>query len=239
MVTMKDIAKQCGVSVSTVSRVLSGNELISPDTTRLVMEAAEKLGYMPDVTARTLKTNRSDMIGILYDMMLTHPYFSGIIEAVRKHAEEAGFDVLFLSRVRRNGRMDYTETALSRRMDGIVVIYADVESESVEKLARGNIPVVSIDVYEGQNSAIFSDYRQGTRELTEFSFSRGHRRIALIHGEMGYQTRERLEGFYEAMMDHGLEVNREYIRQGAFNNPERCAARRKHCFPCRFRRPAS
>ncbi len=224
MVTMKDIAKQCGVSVSTVSRVLSGNELISPDTTRLVMEAAEKLGYMPDVTARTLKTNRSDMIGILYDMMLTHPYFSGIIEAVRKHAEEAGFDVLFLSRVRRNGRMDYTETALSRRMDGIVVIYADVESESVEKLARGNIPVVSIDVYEGQNSAIFSDYRLGTRELTEFSFSRGHRRIALIHGEMGYQTRERLEGFYEAMRDHGLAVNREYIRQGAFNNPERCAA---------------
>jgi len=224
MVTMKDIAKQCGVSVSTVSRVLSGNDLISPDTSRLVTEAAEKLGYMPDVTARTLKTNRSDMIGILYDMMLTHPYFSGIIEAVRKHAEEAGFDVLFLSRVRRNGRMDYTETALSRRMDGIVVIYADVESESVEKLARGNIPVVSIDVYEGQNSAIFSDYRQGTRELAEYSFSKGHRRIALIHGEMGYQTRERLEGFHEAMRDYGLAVNREYIRQGAFNNPERCAA---------------
>ena len=207
MVTMKDIAKQCGVSVSTVSRVLSGNDLISPDTSRLVMEAAEKLGYMPDVTARTLKTNRSDMIGILYDMMLTHPYFSGIIEAVRKHAEEAGFDVLFLSRVKRDGRMDYTETALSRRMDGIVVIYADVESESVEKLARGNIPVVSIDVYEGQNSAIFSDYRQGTRELAEYSFSKGHRRIALIHGEMGYQTRERLEGFHEAMRDYGLAVN--------------------------------
>ena len=224
MVTMKDIAQRCGVSVSTVSRVLSGNELIGPETTRAVLQTAEEMGYMPDVTARTLKTNRSDMIGILYDMMLTHPYFSGIIEAVRKHAEEAGFDVLLLSRVKRDGRMDYTETALSRRMDGIVVIYAEVGNESVDKLARGNIPVVSIDVREGRNSAVFSDYREGTRKLMDFAVSRGHRRIALIHGEMGYQTRERLEGFREAVRDHGLTMPDNYIRPSSFNNPERCAA---------------
>ena len=224
MVTMKDIAQQCGVSVSTVSRVLSGNALISPETAKAVMKTANMLGYMPDMTAKTLKTNRSDMIGILYDMMLTHPYFSGIIEAVRKHAEEAGFDVLLLSRVKRDGRMGYTETALSRRMDGIIVIYAEVGNESADRLARGNIPIVAIDVYEGQNSAVVSDYRQGTRELTDYAVSRGHRRIALIHGEMGYQTRERMEGFREAMEAHGLAVPEAYIRAGAFNNPERCAA---------------
>ncbi len=223
MGTMKDIARQCGVSVSTVSRVLSGNPLISPATTRLVMEAAEKMGYMPDVTARTLKTNRSDMIGILYDMALTHPFFSGVVDAVRSSAEEAGFDVLLLSRVKRNGRMGFTETSLSRRMDGIVVIYADVSSENVRKLANGNIPIVSIDVYDGQTGAVLSDYREGTRKLTEYVISRGHRRIALIHGQMGYATRERLEGFRGAMADHGLDLPAEYIRAGAFNHPEKCA----------------
>lgn len=223
MVTMKDIAQRCGVSVSTVSRVLSGNDLISPDTSRLVMDAAESLGYMPDVTARTLKTNRSDMIGILFDSHLTHPFFSGVIDSVRNHAEEAGFDVLLLSRVKRDGRMDYTETALSRRMDGIVVIYANVGNEGVEKLTKGNIPVIAIDTYDGGCSMVFSDYRQGTGELTDFAISRGHRRIALIHGEMGYATKERLAGFREAMRTHGLTIPEEYIRAGAFNNPEICA----------------
>ena len=223
MVTMKDIAQQCGVSVSTVSRVLSGNELISPETAALVTEAAQKMGYRPDVTARTLKTNRSDMIGILYDAPMTHPFFSEVIDSVRLRAEEAGFDVLLLSRVKRNGRMDYTETALSRRMDGIVVIYANVESENVRKLAKGNIPVISVDVYEGQTSAVLSDYREGTRSLTEYALSRGHRRIALIHGEMGYATKERLEGFRTAMKAWGLEVPEEYIRAGTFNSPEECA----------------
>lgn len=223
MVTMKDIARKCGVSVSTVSRVLSGNELISPDTSRLVMKAAESLGYRPDVTARTLKTNRSDMIGILFDSHLTHPYFSGVIDSVRNHAEEAGFDVLLLSRVKRDGRMDYTETALSRRMDGIVVIYTHVGNEGIEKLTRGNIPVVAVDTYDGGCSMVLSDYRQGTAELVDCAVSHGHRRIALIHGEMGYATRERLAGFREAMSTHGLTIPEAYIRAGAYNHPEICA----------------
>ena len=220
---MKDIAGMCGVSVSTVSRVLSGNELISPETARLVTEAAEKMGYRPDMTARTLKTNRSDMIGILYDAPMTHPFFSGVIDAVRTRAEEAGFDVLLLSRVERNGRMDYTETAMSRRMDGIVVIYANAESENVRKLTKGTIPVISIDMYEGQTSNVFSDYREGTRKLTEYAVSKGHRRIALIHGEMGYATQERLEGFRAEMKARGLKLPEAYIRASSFNNPEECA----------------
>ncbi len=224
MVTMKDIAQKCGVSVSTVSRVLSRNELISPETSRLVMETAEEMGYMPDMTARTLKTNRSDMIGIVYDMKLTHPFFSGIIDAIRTRAEEAGFDVLLLSRVKQNGRMGYTEMALSRRMDGIIVVYARMENESVRKLMNGSIPVVSVDVYDGKTSVVFSDYREGTRKLTEYAISMGHRRIALIHGEMGYATRERLEGFREVMAAHGLAIPPEVIRAGVFNHPVECAA---------------
>lgn len=224
MVTMKDIAQKCGVSVSTVSRVLSGNELISPETSRLVTKTAEEMGYMPDMTARTLKTNRSDMIGILYDMKLTHPFFSGVIDAIRTRAEEAGFDVLLLSRVKHGGRMGYTEMALSRRMDGIIVVYARVENENVRKLMNGSIPVVSIDVYDGKTSVVFSDYREGTRQLTEYAISMGHKRIALIHGEMGYATKERLVGYREVMAAHGLEVPPEMIRAGAFNHPEECAA---------------
>ena len=223
MVTMKDIARHCGVSVSTVSRVLSGNELISPDTSRKVLDAAKSMGYTPDIIARTLKTNRSDMIGIVFDNHLNHPFFSGIIDSVRIHAEKAGLDVLLLARVRRNGRIDYTETSLSRRMDGIVVVYANVGSESVRKLTKGNIPVVSVDLSEPEASNVFSDYRQGTEELTNWAVNRGHRRIAFIHGEIGYATNERLQGFRDALKSHKLEIPDQYICPGAFNSPELCA----------------
>lgn len=223
MVTMKDIARRCGVSVSTVSRVLSGNVLISPDTSRKVLDAAKSMGYTPDMIARTLKTNRSDMIGIVFDNHLNHPFFSGIIESVRIHAEEAGLDVLLLARVKRNGRIDYTGTSLSRRMDGIVVVYANVGSESVRKLTKGNIPVVSVDLSEPETSNVFSDYRQGTEELTNWAVSRGHRQIAFIHGEIGYATKERLQGFRDALKSHQLVIPDQYICPGAFNSPELCA----------------
>ena len=78
-------------------------------------------------------------------------------------------------------------------------------------------------MYEGQTSAVLSDYREGTRRLTEYAVSRGHRRVALIHGQMGYATQERMEGFRTAMKAGGLEVPEEYIRASAFNNPEECA----------------
>ena len=224
MVTMKDVAKRCNVSVSTVSRVLSGDERITPDTCRLVMKAAEELGYTPDFTARSLKTNRSDMIGILFDSRLTHPYFSRVIDSIRVHAEANGFDVLFLSRVKRNDRMGYTETALSRRMDGVLVVYADVESENVERLTRGHIPVISIDAEEESAPSVRSNYRQATEEMIDWIAARGHRRIAFIHGEMGYATAERLEGYRQAMRKHGFQVPETYLRAGAFNHPESCAA---------------
>lgn len=223
MVTMKDIARKCGVSVSTVSRVLSGNELISPDTSRKVLDAARSMGYTPDMIARTLKTNRSDMIGIVFDNHLNHPFFSSVIDSVRIHAEEAGFDVLLLARVKRDGRIDYTETTLSRRMDGIVVVYANVGGESVKKLTKGNVPVVSVDLSEPETSTVFSDYRQGTEELANWAVSRGHHRIAFIHGEIGYATKERLQGFRDALKSHKLSIPESYICPGAFNNPELCA----------------
>ena len=223
MVTMKDVAKLCHVSVSTVSRVLSGDDRISPGTRKAVLNAADELGYTPDFTARSLKTNRSDMIGILFDSYLTHPYFSRVIDSIRIHAEANGFDVLFLSRVKRNDRMDYTETALSRRMDGVLVVYADVESESIRKLTRGNIPVISIDAEEENTPSVLSDYRQGTGEMIDWIAARGHRRIAFIHGEMGHATAERLAGYRLAMEKHGFDIPETYVRAGMFNHPESCA----------------
>ena len=223
MVTLKDIAAVCGVSVSTVSRALNGVELISPGRAERIRAAAREMGYTPDASARALKTNRSWMIGVLYEERMTHPYFSLVIDAVRASAEKRGFDVLLLSRSNQNGRIDYSDSAVCRRMDGVVIVYAHVDDGKVNRLLSGDIPVVSVDDCDRDCDVVFSDYRQGTRQLMEAAIEKGHRRIAFVHGEMGYATRERIAGFREALAAHGLAVPETYLRPAAFNDAQRCA----------------
>ncbi len=222
MVSMKDIAEACKVSVSTVSRALNGVHGISAPQVDLIRQTARRMGYIPNEVARTLKTSRSWMIAVLYDASLTHPFFSILLDAIRTEAEACGYDLIFLSRKGRNGK-DYSDSALCRATDGVVIVYVDAESLSPEKLMASGIPVVSVDDCNRNCPLVVSDYRQGTRELVRLAVSRGHRRIALIHGEMGYATHERLQGFSEEMKVSGLSVPSEYIRAGHFQNGDAAA----------------
>lgn len=217
MVSMKDIARACKVSVSTVSRALNGVPGISTRQVELIRQTARKMGYIPNEVARTLKTSRSWMIAVLYDAELVHPFFSILLDAIRAEAEEYGYDLIFLSRKGRNGR-DYSDSALCRATDGVVIVYADADSLSPRKLMDSGIPVVSVDDLNHGCPLVVSDYRQGTRELVRLAVRRGHRRIALIHGEMGYATRERVEGFREEMEASGLAVPEGMIRPSFFQN---------------------
>ncbi len=223
MVTLKDIAAACGASVSTVSRVLNGSGLITEERAEPIRRKALEMGYTPDMSARTLKTRRSGMIGLIYEEHMMHPYFSHVIDAIRQSAEEAGFDVLLLSRRHPDGRMDYTDNALRRRMDGVVLLFADVTAGGVERMISGDIPVVSVDECSRACSIVAADYREGTAGLIRRAAALGHRRIAFVHGEMGYASRERLAAFRETMESLSLPLPPEYIRQARFNDSELCA----------------
>ena len=91
MVTLKDVAEKCGVAVSTVSRALNGVDLINPERAEEIRAVAREMGYSPNAVARTLKTNRSMMIGVLYEAPIDHPYFSMLLEAIRSNAEKRGY----------------------------------------------------------------------------------------------------------------------------------------------------
>ncbi len=223
MVTLKDVAEKCGVSVSTVSRAMNGVELINADRAEEIRAAAREMGYAPNAVARTLKTKRSMTLGVLYETRFDHPYFSLLFEAVRSGAEKRGYDLLLLSRIRKNGRLDYSETALSRQMDGVIIVYADPGAYGLHRLLTGNIPVISVDRCDRECRSVSSDYRQGTRTQVGAAVAKGHRRIAFLHGQMGYATHERLLGFHEALAENGLEAKREYLRPVRFNDARLCA----------------
>lgn len=220
MITLKDIAAECRVSISTVSRALNGNELIRPELAASIRETAVRMGYQPNEAARSLKLNRSWMIGILHDEAVDHPFFSGMLEALRISAEKRGCDTVLLSRRQRNNSSDSSDLALSRRVDGIIVAYADVADDGLDRLMKNQIPVVSVDDCNRPCPIIASDYENGTRLLTEEAVRRGHRRVVFVHGEPGSSTSRRIAGYRAALAAHGLP---EELIPSTFNSAERCA----------------
>ena len=149
MVTIKDISKECGVSPSTVSKVLNGYTDISAETVKLVQGAAARLGYTPNAAARQLKTNRSHNIGVLFvDEMqsgLRHEYFSAVLNSLKDEAERSGYDITFISQNLGGRPMSYLAHCRYRKCDGVIIACVDFTDASVNELIRSEIPVVTVD----------------------------------------------------------------------------------------------
>ena len=223
MVTLKDIAKTCGVSPATVSRALNGCTDPTKKNAALILQTAREMGYFPNAAARTLKTNRSGSIGILYENRFDHEYFSTLLTALRECAEENGYDLTFLRRSSGSAEGGYYERARQRNLDGVLVLQADVYSADVMRLASGSVPTVLIDyVYEGCNSVI-NDNRGSMEQIVKAVWENGHRQVAYIRGEDCHVTRERMDGFYKGCAERGLRVPAEYVQAGHFHQSEDCA----------------
>lgn len=229
MVSLKEIAKECNVSVSTVSKALNGYLDIGEETRRFVREKAAAMGYHPNSSARTLKTKRSYNLAVLCvdESMngLTHDYFNQVLDSFKNEAESRGFDITFATRNLRGEQMSYLEHCMYRGVDGILIACVDFSAPDVLELIDSDIPLVTLDhVFNGRLS-IVSNNVQGMDTLTSHICELGHRRIAYIHGEKNPVTRNRLTGFYRALSRHGIQVPEEYILGAAYRDPDLAANR--------------
>lgn len=222
MATIKDIAKVCHVSASTVSKALNGYGDIGAETVKLVQETARKMNYHPDAAARLLKTNRSYSIGIVFadgaESGLTHEYFSHILNSAKNAVEARGYDVTFISN--RIGGSSYLDHCRYRKVDGVLIACIKSYDPQVLELVNSEIPVVTIDFpFEGR-SCIFSDNEHDACTLMRYILSKGHRDIAIIHGEMTEVTEKRLRGFRQALDQYHVTIPEENILEGRYHNIE-------------------
>ncbi len=222
MVKLKDIAEACGVSVATVSRALNG---LTPDTKRAagILQKAKELGYYPNAAARTLKTNRSNNIGILYEDRMDHEYFSLLLSELRFAAENLGYDMTFIRRYANSEEGDYLDRARRRNLDGVIAVQADFHSADVMRLAVSSIPTVMIDHAYESCDCVMNDNRGSVEQIVRAVWEKGHRRLALIHGEDSLVTQERNAGFYKACAELGLQIPAAFVRRGLFHSPDNCA----------------
>lgn len=223
MVSMKDIAVACDVSVATVSKALNNHSDIGEKTKEYIRKKAQELGYHPNFNARALKTKRSYNLGILYadgaGSGLTHDYFAHVLQSFKAEAEKKGYDITFLNNERLGEeKMSFLEHSLYRGMDGIMIAAVDIGNNEVAELLRSSLPVVTIDYIFDGRVAIMSDNINGIQRLLEYVYQSGHRRIAFVHGEKSVVTSNRLSSFYSFMEQHNLTVPDEYIKEAHYRD---------------------
>lgn len=223
MVSMKDISSRCHVSVATVSKALNNRGDVSDETKERICRVAKELGYLPNSSARALKTNRTYNIGVLFvdkaNCGLTHSYFSHVLDSFRRGAEEEGYDITFISQHAGKSTLSYYEHSKYRGVDGVVIACVDFEDEAIQELVNSDIPVVTIDFAFDNRTSILSDNIVGMQKIVSYIVGLGHRDIAYIHGADSMVTTNRLESFYSTLKKLGVEPREELIREGIYHDP--------------------
>ncbi|MCQ2537226.1 MAG: LacI family transcriptional regulator [Lachnospiraceae bacterium] len=223
MVSLKDIAKACNVSVATVSKALNGHTDVGEETKTKICRTAKEMGYFPNSSARALKTNKSYSIGVLFvdeaQSGLTHDFFSYVLDSFKVEAEASGYDLTFINTSKNKGnRMTYLEHCRYRGFDGVVIACVDFYDPEVEELIKSDIPVVTIDHSFFSKASVVSDNVNGMKQLLTYCINQGHRRIAYIHGEDSAVTKNRLSSFYKTAEEFGLDIPDDYIKEAPYRS---------------------
>lgn len=218
MISMKDIARACGVSVATVSKALNDQPDIGEETRKKIRRKAMQMGYYPNSVARTLKTSKSFNLGVLFNdgahSGLTHDFFARVLESFKEEAEDKGYDITFVnSNRKRKNRMSYLQHVKYRSFDGVMVACTDFTDPEVKELVESDVPVVIIDHVFDNRIAVLSDNVKGMQELFHYIWKKGHRRIAYIHGLDSSVTRNRLAAFYRSAEELGIVIPDEYVME--------------------------
>ncbi len=224
MVTLKTIAKECGLSTTAVSKALRNEKDISPTTIQKVNEVAKQLGYYKNRAAVNLKTRKSNIIGVLMQddtqSGVTHELFANILNSAMFKARDCGYSLLFVMDKLGDQQLSYVEYVKAHGCDGVLVLVEDFNDEKTLELAKLDIPLISIDYVYQNRGAIISDNSEGMAKMVEYAYEQGHRKIAFIHGEVTNVTNIRLASFHTACEKLGIEIPQEYLKQGQFHDPE-------------------
>jgi LacI family transcriptional regulator len=220
-VTIQDVAKKAGVSLSSVSRVLTKHPNVSRRMKQRVLKAAGSLRYEPHFVAQSLRRGVTHTFGFLIGD-LSNPVFADIIRGAEDFARAHGYAVM-LTNSEGDASLDaeHLRLFLRRRVDGIILSTVEMGSTEISPaLMNPAVPLVVLDrdvPEHSRVSTVYADHATGMREATSHLIRHGHQAIALVSGaEQLRPARERRRGFLAAFESAGLEPRESLIRVGSF-----------------------
>lgn len=207
--TIKDVANLAGVSTATAGRVLGGYGSVSKKTAKAVLDAAQKLNYIPNAIAQSMKKKSTKTVGLII-ANISNPYFSQIAKAAEENLSKKGYNLIICNTDEDlDKEISYIKTLYEKRIDGIMIASAlkgyEKSPEEIERIYNGTIPTIIIDrEISGLNlPTVTSDNFGGAYEATSHLIRLGHRRIGVI-GTTISTLYKRVEGYKKALADNHL-----------------------------------
>jgi LacI family transcriptional regulator len=222
-VTIVDVAREAGVSYTTVSRVLNDKGNVKPETRERVLTAMTRLGYVVDQRARSLAGGRSQVIGLLVHDVGTS-YIGEIIRGIDAELASAQYDLLLYTTHRRKTKESAHVITLTRGMaDGLLLVLPRDPGAYLEILRQLRFPHALVDHRGGDEKApaVAAANWRGAYKATEYLIELKHRRIGFITGAMDQIcAQDRLAGYKTALTDHGIAFDPELVYEGDFFQPQ-------------------
>lgn len=222
-VTLAEVAREAGVSPSTVSRILNGTARVKASKVTQVRAAIDKLGYKPNAFARSLVTGASGSVGVL-TQDIASPYYGDALSGIERGLMGSGYSPLIVSGHWRTDDEEHAiELFLSRRVEALIVLGGHLPQQDLHALAQ-QLPVAvlgrQVDFTVPGSVSLALDNRQAAHDVVSYLIERGHRRIGFISGPRDHvDACDRLAGYRQALEERGLSYQPSLVAHGDFLEP--------------------
>ena len=232
-VTIQDVARTAGVSVSTVSRVLNGKFDVAKETQDRILSVIEELGFTTNLAARSMRSQKKNLIGLIMPD-IAYPFAIEVMKGVNRAIAESEFDLLVYTTgdVRKSGRAyaerKYVSLLTNSISDGVIIVAPVVAEFNTDE------PIVSIDPVMSNPSypSVHATNYQGAMEAMEYLFSLGHKRIGYIGGRVELESsNRRLLGYRDSLKKADIPIDEELITSGDYTTETGITCARS-CFHC-------
>ena len=219
-----DIAKQLNISQSTVSFILNGKskeKRISDETTQKVLKFIEEVGYKPNLLARSLRTGKTNIIGLMVEN-ISNPFFGNLANLIEENAYKNGYKILYCSTENDPAKArELIEMFKDRHIDGYIITPTEGIKDDIDKLVNGGAPVILFDrFFEGANNGyVVLDNFQSTYNAVKHLIDQGFSQIGFVTiNSLQSQMLARLHGYEKALDDHNLH---QYVKEISYRMPDK------------------
>lgn len=226
-VTLKDIARQTGYSVNTVSRALRDKEDIAGETKEKIRQVALEMGHVNNTLAASLRLGYTRTVAVILGD-ISNPHFAVMMKEIEAHAGEYGYSsILFNTNEDEEQELDAIRSALNKNVDGIIICPTQKSDKNMKFLEQTGVPFVLIGRRDPHYSYVVCNDELGGYQATKALLDAGHKNILLLHGALYISSaRERIDGYRRAFAEAGIPVNEELIREVKLMSDEKGDTRR-------------
>lgn len=213
-ITIKDVAREAGVSITTVSHALSGGGVVKQETRDRIRELAKQMNYMPNWSGQNLKSVKTGVIGLYVEYI--RGFYGQLADSMYDKCREAGYELDIV--IASDGEM-ILNNLLSRRVDGAIILHDGFSQENAEIIINAELPAVFLDreITGSRASSILFDSYQTGQIVARYLYEMGHREILFLEGRDSYDSTERGRGFWDYMNERGVREMDGYRIHGGFD----------------------